>query len=137
MLVKVLDAGQRRSIVWVWAGVRKPPMHEPAGVGRCRYGDLGTGRWRRQPEDGRPLPLALDAERRGRAARAPVGRCPGARQADLVLASMAAEQAVGLEMQSPDSRSGVASPATAAIGRHLHHSSRHDSFERDTGRCSV
>lgn len=48
------------------------------------------------------LPFALGAEQRGRAARAPVEHCPGVRQADVVLISMWAELAVGLEMQSPD-----------------------------------
>ena len=61
------------------------------GVGSCRYGDLWTGRQRRQPDDGRPVPLAFDAERRGRAARAPVEDCSSVRQGDLVVASMAAE----------------------------------------------
>src|SRR3954453_5275663 len=28
-----------QAVVWHEAGVRKPPMHEPAGRGRC-YGDL-------------------------------------------------------------------------------------------------
>src|SRR6476660_9076539 len=95
-------------MVWVWAGVRKPPMHEPAGSG-----GVAMGIYQRRGGEGSRmmagLPLAFDAEGRGRVARAPVGRCPGVRQADVVLISMAAELAVGLDMQSPDSRSGTAS----------------------------
>jgi hypothetical protein len=37
------------------------------------------------------------------------GTDPGVRQADVVLTSMAVELAAGLDMQSPDSRSGTAS----------------------------
>ena len=61
------------------------------GVERCRYGDLGTERRLRLPDGGRPLPLAFDRVRRGGAARARVGDRCGAKQADLSLASMAAE----------------------------------------------
>ena len=79
------------------------------GVERCRYGDLGAERRRRLPDGVRPLPLAFSAERLRWAARSAGRRCPGVRQADLGLASMAAELAVGFDMQSPDSRSGAAS----------------------------
>ena len=52
----------------------------------------------------RSMPSGVDGPR-----GAPVEDCSGVRQGDLVLASMAAEYAVGLDMQSPDSRSGMAS----------------------------
>jgi hypothetical protein len=94
------------------------PSTNPRGRAR-RYGDLGTGRQRRQPDNGRPLRLALDAERRGRAARARVGDCRGAKQADLSLGSMAAEQAVGFDMQSPDGRSGAASTRDCGLPRRV------------------
>jgi hypothetical protein len=93
-----------------------PPMHEPAGSGAASMGiyERGGGEGSRMIAG---LPLAFDAERRGRAAKAPVEHGPSVRRADVVRAGMAAELAVGLNMPSPDRRSGTASTRDCARPR--------------------
>ena len=91
------------------AGVRKPPMYEPAGSAHGVYGDLRNPvQWcgRRGACD---VPPAGDGERTRRPMSALVGRCLGGRPAALAVIGIVVELAVELGVRPADGRSCTAS----------------------------
>ena len=96
---------------WHWAGVRKPPMHEPAGRVRC-YGDLRNLLFRRGWRDGRcgwrgapDVPADAGVGRRDRSAGVPSTRRVGAGRSDLTVVRAASDPMIAAGTRSPGGRS--------------------------------
>jgi hypothetical protein len=108
-----------KSRVLAWAGVRKPPMHEPAGPARRGYGDLRSlVPCRRGRGDASALLTTGDAGR-GWTARTLVAPFSGGRRtgAGTIRPVMAVVVAPG--MQGPDGRSGTAPARGRSWSRRL------------------
>jgi hypothetical protein len=108
-----------QAVVWHEAGVRKPPMHEPAGRGRC-YGDLKNLLFRRGWRDGRcgwrgdrDAPADGSVGRRNRSTDVPSTCGDGAGRSDLAVMRTVSDPVIAAGTRSPDGRS----TATLLAGR--------------------
>ena len=110
-----------QAVVWHGAGVRKPPMHEPAGHGRC-YGDLKDPLSRRGWRDGRcgwrgdrDVPPDGVVGRRDRSAGVPSTCRDGAGRSDLMVIRAVGGPVIAAGTRFP----GVRSTAAWLPGRSL------------------
>jgi hypothetical protein len=110
-----------QAVVWHGAGVRKPPMHEPAGHGRC-YGDLKDPLSRRGWRDGRcgwrgdrDVPPDGVVGRRDRSAGVPSTGRDGAGRSDLMVIRAVGGPVIAAGTRFP----GVRSTAAWLAGRSL------------------
>src|SRR4051794_38416586 len=108
-----------QAVVWHEAGVRKPPMHEPAGRGRC-YGDLKNLLSRRGWRDDRcgrrgdpDVPPDGGVGRRDRSAGVPSTCRDDAGRPDLTVIRAVSDPVIAAGTPSPGGRS----TATLLAGR--------------------
>jgi hypothetical protein len=108
-----------QAVVWHEAGVRKPPMHEPAGRGRC-YGDLKNLLFRRGWRDGRcgwrgdrDAPADGSVGGRNRSTGVPSTCGDSAGRSDLAVMRTVSDPMIAAGTRSPGGRS----TATSLAGR--------------------
>jgi hypothetical protein len=111
----------KQAVAWHEAGVRKPPMHEPAGRGRC-YGDLKNLLFRRGWRDGRcgwhgdrDAPADGSVGRRNRSTGVPATCGDSAGRSDLAVMRTVSDPVVAAGTRSPGGRN----TATLLAGRGL------------------
>ena len=101
----------KQAVAWQEAGVWKPPMHEPAGRGRC-YGDLENLLFRRGWRDGRcgwrgdpDAPADGSVGRRNRSTGVPLTCRDGGGRSDLTVMRAVSDPVIAAGTRSPGGRS--------------------------------
>jgi hypothetical protein len=108
-----------KSRVLAWAGVRKPPMHEPAGPARRGYGDLRSLVPCRRGRGNASALLTTGDVGRGWTARTLVGPFSGGRRTGAGTIRPVMAVAVALGIHGPDGRSGTAPARGRSWSRRL------------------